>query len=81
VHESEPHEKVSDFLQPFVSHGVAHPRFAFLIVNGMNVNLDDEISVLESFEKFIDEDMCQLLAEQTNIYANQFLAANPILKP
>jgi hypothetical protein len=36
---------------------------------------------LECFQKFIDEDMWQLLAQQTNIYANQFLAANPILKP
>jgi len=81
VHESEPIEEVSDFSQRFVPHGVARPRFAFLGVSGVNVDFDDEIKVLECFQKFIDEDMWQLFAEQTNIYANQFLAANPNLKP
>jgi hypothetical protein len=36
---------------------------------------------LECFQKFIDEDMWQLFAEQTNIYATQFLAATHCLKP
>jgi len=45
------------------------------------VDFDDEINVLECFQKFIDEGMWQLFAEQTNIYAKQFLAANPNLKP
>jgi len=80
VHESEPCEEVSDFSQTFVPHSVARPRFAFLGVSGVNVDFDDETSVLECFRKFIDEDMWQLFAEQTNIYANQFLAANPNLK-
>ena len=57
VHESEPYEEASGFLQPFVPHGMARPRFAFLSVSGVNVNFDDEISVLEFFQKFIDEDM------------------------
>jgi hypothetical protein len=47
----------------------------------VNVDFDGEISVLECFNKFIDENMWQLFAEQTTIYANQFLTANPILKP
>jgi len=81
VHESEPYEKVSDFSQPFVPHGMADPRFAFLGVSGVNVDFDDEINVLECFQKFIDEDMWQMFDEQTNIYANQFLAANTNLKP
>ena len=81
VHESESYEEVSDFLQPFVPHGMARPRFAFLSVSGVNVDFDGEISVLECFRKFIDEDMWQLFAEQTNIYANQFLATNTNLKP
>jgi hypothetical protein len=37
VHESEQYEELSYFSHPFVPHGVAHPRFAFLGVNGMNV--------------------------------------------
>ena len=53
----------------------------FFSVSGVNVDFDDEIHVLECFQKFIDEDMWQLFAEQTNIYANQFLAAIPNLKP
>ena len=60
---------------------MALPRFAFLGVRGVIADFDDETSVLEYFQKFIDEDMWQLFAEQTNIYANQFLAANPNLKP
>jgi len=31
VHESEPYEKVSDFSQPFVPHGVARPRLHFSV--------------------------------------------------
>jgi len=68
VHGNVPYEEVSDFLQTFVPHGVARPRFAFLGVSGVNVDFDDETSVLECFQKFIDEDMWQLFAEQTNIY-------------
>jgi len=33
----------------------------------VNVDFDDEINVLECFQKFIDEDIWQLFAEQTNI--------------
>jgi len=40
-----------------------------------------KLNILECFQKFIDEDMWQLFAEQTNVYANQFLTANPNLKP
>jgi hypothetical protein len=46
VHES---EGVSDLSQPFVSHGMARPKFAFLGVSGVNVDFDDKISVLECF--------------------------------
>jgi len=81
VHESELYEEVSDFSQPFVPHGMARPRFAFLGVSGVYVDFDDETSILECFQKFINEDTWQLFAEQTNIYSNQFLAANPNLKP
>jgi len=81
VNESVLYEEVSDFSHPFVPHGVARPRFVFLGVSGVNVDFDDEINVLEYFQKFTDEDMWQLFAEQTNIYANQFLAPNPNLKP
>ena len=37
MHESEPYEELSYFSHPFVPHGVARPRFAFVDVNGMNV--------------------------------------------
>ena len=67
VHESEPYEEVSDFSQPFAPHGMVQPRFAFLSVSGVNMDFDDESSVLECFQKFTDEDMWQLFAEQTNI--------------
>jgi len=53
VHESEPYEEMSDFSPPFVPHSVAHPKFAFFGVSGVNVNFDDECSVLEFFQKFI----------------------------
>jgi hypothetical protein len=40
VRENELYDEVSDFLQPFVPHGVACPRFAFLGVGGVNVVSD-----------------------------------------
>jgi hypothetical protein len=49
MHEIEPYEEVPDFFQPFVLHRVVHPRFAFLSVSGVNVDFDDETSVLECF--------------------------------
>jgi hypothetical protein len=61
VHERESYKELSDFSLPFRPHGMAHPRFAFFGVSGVNVNLDDETSVLECFQKF----MWQLFAEQT----------------
>jgi len=51
VHGSEPYEEVSDFLQPFVPHGVERPRFAFLGVSGVNVDFDDEIKYSGMFSK------------------------------
>ena len=80
MHESEPYAEVSDFSPPYVPHGVVSPTFAFLGVSGVNVDFDNETSVLERFQKFIDEDMLQMFTEQTNKYSNQFLAANPNLK-
>jgi len=62
VHETGPYEKVSDLSQPFVLHGVARSRFAFLGVSGVNADFDDETSVLECFQKFIEEDKWQLFA-------------------
>jgi hypothetical protein len=56
---SEPYEELSDFSQPFVPHVVARPKFAFLSVSGVNVDSDDETSVLECFQKFTDEDTWQ----------------------
>ena len=57
LNESVSYEEVSDFSQPFVPHSVVCPRFAFLGVSGVNVDFDDDIYVLECFQKFIDEDM------------------------
>ena len=70
MHESEPDEEGSDLTQPFVPHSVACPRSKFLGVNRVNVDFDDEPSVI-CFQKFKDKDMWQLFAEQTNIYTNQ----------
>jgi hypothetical protein len=46
----------------------------------VNANFDGETSALEYFRKFINEDLWQLFAEQTNIEAKHFLAANPLLR-
>jgi hypothetical protein len=80
VHESEPDEEVSDLTQPFVPHSVACPRSAFLSVKRVNVDFDDETSVLECFQKFNDKDMWQLFAEQIYTPTNVF-AAHPNLTP
>jgi hypothetical protein len=81
VHESELEEKVSDLVQPVVPHGVECRRFSFLVVSGVTVDFYDETSVLECFQKFTDEEMWQLFAEQTNIYIDQFFSDHPNLKP
>jgi len=70
VPESESDWEVSDFTQPLVPHEVARPRFVFLGINGVNVDLHNVTGVLGHFQKFTDEDMWQLFAEQTNIYIN-----------
>jgi hypothetical protein len=70
VPESESDREVSDLLHSFVPHEVAHPRFVFLGVNGVNVDFTNETSVLGNFQKFTDEDMWRLFAEQTNMYTN-----------
>jgi hypothetical protein len=49
-------------------------------VCGISVDIDDETSVLECFQKFADKEMWQLFAEQRNMYANQIFAACPNLK-
>jgi len=43
-------------------------------------NIKDEVSVLECFQKVMDEDMWQLY-EQRNVYPNLYFAAHPNLKP
>jgi hypothetical protein len=72
VHESELYVEVSDFSQSFVPHGMVRPRYVFLSVNGVNVDFDDKIYVLECLQKFINEYIWQLFAEETNIYATNF---------
>ena len=79
VFESEPDQEVSDWTN--VPHREAHPSFAFLGVSGVNVDFSDETSVLECFQKFMDEDMWQMFSEQRNVYAIQFFAAHNNLKP
>ena len=71
---------MSDFSQPFVPHDVARPRFTFLSVSGVNADFDDELMFWNLFRSSLMKYVA-LFAEQTNIYANQFLAANPNLKP
>ena len=39
LHENEPYEEVSDFMQSTVPHSVARPRFEFLGVSGYFVSL------------------------------------------
>jgi hypothetical protein len=86
VHESELYEEMLDFSQPFVPHRVVHPKFAFLGVCGVYVDSDDEISVLDCFQKFIDE-ICGscLLSKQLHMPTNfwqQILIRNhdPVLE-
>jgi hypothetical protein len=54
-------EEVSDISQPSVPHSVARLRFAFLGVSGVNVDFDDETSVLECFQK------CELYLTQLKL--------------
>jgi len=59
VNVSVSYEELSDFSQPFIPHGVARSIFVFLGVSGVKMDFDDEINILEYFQKFIDEDIWQ----------------------
>jgi len=67
VNESVSYEEVSDFSHPFVPHGVACPRFAFLGVSGMNVDFDDEINVLDVFRSLFMK-ICGSCLQNKQIY-------------
>jgi hypothetical protein len=74
VHENESQEEVSDLTQPFVPHSVEHSRLSFLGLSGVNVDFDDETSVLEYFQKFIYEMWQCLLNKQIHMPTNFFVA-------
>ena len=47
---------------------------------GPQVDIPDNPSVLDYFHIFITDEFYNLLVEQTNLYAEQYIAANPVLK-
>jgi hypothetical protein len=60
VHESEPYEELSYISHPFVPHGVARWRFAFLGISGTNV-------VSGMFSEVYWWKYVAVVCEQTNI--------------
>ncbi|KAG8229795.1 hypothetical protein J437_LFUL005876 [Ladona fulva] len=56
-------------------------RFVFAGDSGMKVQVNEAENILEYFDLFVDDVLCNMIAEQSNIYAKQFLETNPNLKP
>ncbi|KAG8223608.1 hypothetical protein J437_LFUL003476 [Ladona fulva] len=56
-------------------------RFTFAGDSGMKVQVNEAENILEYFDLFVDDVLCNMIAEQSNIYAKQFLDTNPNLKP
>ncbi|KAG8236621.1 hypothetical protein J437_LFUL010879 [Ladona fulva] len=56
-------------------------KFPFIGNSGIKVEIVDCENVLEFFEIFVDDELCKMIADQTNIYAKQFIDSNPNLKP
>jgi len=73
-------DRMSDFSKPFVSHGGARSRFSFLGVSGVNTDLMMQLVFWNVFG-ILSMKICGSCLLNKNIYANQFLAANPNLKP
>jgi len=53
VNESVSYEEVSDFLHPFVPHGVARPKFTFLSVSGVNVDFEMKLMFWNVFRSLL----------------------------
>ncbi|KAG8236032.1 hypothetical protein J437_LFUL015410 [Ladona fulva] len=47
----------------------------------LKVEMEEKDNILKCYKLFVDDKLCSMISEQMNIYAKQFLDANPDLKP
>lgn len=85
--ESEDNEEVDEVgpsnnnvSEEWVPQNVERPPFPFTAHPGKTFNTPSKKVPLFYLEKFLD-DLIKLITEQTNLYAAQFFANNPKLKP
>jgi hypothetical protein len=70
-------------MQPdaWANSGNEWPCFPFTGKPGINVDLEDPSNSLEYFELFCTADIAEVIARETNQYAQKFLENTPNLKP
>ena len=54
---------------------------SFMAVPGLNVGFPDDASELEFFKEYITDELLDIITEQTNIYAGQYIANHPDIGP
>ena len=54
---------------------------SFTAVPGLNVGFPDDASELEFFKEYITDELLDIITEQTNIYAGQYIASQPDIGP
>jgi hypothetical protein len=88
--ESDVHDlESSDLINPSVYtnpedwqlSGESRSTLMFSSQPGMTFESPAEKNCLFYFEKFFDDEMVNLIVEETNLYASQFFLENPFLKP
>lgn len=86
--ESEDNEEVdaigpsnNNVSEEWVPQNAERPPFPFTAHPGKTFNTPSKNVPLFYLEKFLDDDLIKLITEQTNLYAAQFFANNPELKP
>ncbi|PNF41554.1 hypothetical protein B7P43_G12094 [Cryptotermes secundus] len=68
-------------MQPDVStNSGARPRFPFTSKPGINIDLEDPSNPLEYFELFCMPDLLEVIARETNRYAQRLSENTPNLK-
>ena len=57
----------------WVTPGQLRPRFPFIGDPGIKVNIEDIDDPLPNFELFFDDTLINIIVQQTNLYAKQYL--------
>ncbi|CAH2013586.1 unnamed protein product [Acanthoscelides obtectus] len=71
-----PEDAADDIEVPWAKEGIPHPNFPFTSDPGIKVPDISSDNILEIFELFLNQHLTNLVVEETNRYANQFIIKN-----